>query len=129
MTRFAYHSACARTQQHPGGMHCAEYSGYFSPQAWAYIGAQIERERMGASVSVDRVYAAVHDSSDQLESVDFDYLIGTPPGIWIVRPDQQAAALHISRRLAGIGVTRTVFLQEFEPLALDVAGRQCLVSC
>jgi len=132
MTSFSYYSATARTQKHDSGMFSAEYSGFFSSDAWVRIGQQVERERMGASVSMDLAYKATHDCSDHMESVDFSYLIGTPPGVWVVRPDQYDACSHIARRLAGMGVTRTVFLQSFELLALEfaeAAARRCPVSC
>lgn len=129
MTVYNYHSARVRTQLRADGVFIADFSGFFVPQAWAGLGRQVERERRHASISVDRICLAAHDTDDRLCPVSFDYLVGTPPGVWIVRPDQHATALHVSRRLAGMGVTRTVFLQAFEPLALEFARLQCLVSC
>lgn len=128
MTSFSYHSGRAQTKRCLKGVYFADYSGFFGPQAWPHIGRQVERERAGGAVGVDRVYRASHDCTDALESVDFSYLIGTAPSFWIVNPAQQAVALRITRRLADIGVTRTVFLQDFEQLALAMAESQCLVS-
>jgi hypothetical protein len=125
---YNHHSARARTQ-HAGGMLIADYSGFFVPQAWASLGMQIAQERKSACVGVDRYYRAAHSSVERLDGISFDYLAGSPPGAWIVRPDQYATALHVSRRLADMGVVRTVFLQALESLALDFARAQCLVSC
>lgn len=128
MKTYNHHSARVRTH-HAGGVFIADYSGFFVPQAWIGLGMQTEHERRRASVSVDRVYPAVHDANDRLDQISFDYLIGTRPGVWIVRPDQYATALHVSHRLAGMGVVRTVFLQALESLALEFAAAQRLVSC
>jgi hypothetical protein len=128
MTTYNHHSARIRTH-YVGGVFIADYSGFFVPQAWVSLGMQTEHERRLASVSVDKMYPAAHDADERLDGISFDYLVGTRPGVWIVRPDQQATALHVSRRLAGMGVVRTVFLRALEPLALEFARAQCLVSC
>lgn len=129
MTTFTYHSARARTGRLENGVYFAEYTGFFNGHAWREIGRQVERERAHAHASVDLAYLAVNDTGDCMDDVDFDHLIGTPPGVWVARPAQYESFLHIARRLAGMGVTRTVFLQSFESLAFEFAARQCLVSC
>lgn len=89
----------------------------------------VECERACSIMSLDLVYSAVYDTADYLDDVNFDHLIGTPPGVWVVSPDQHRSCLHIARRLAGMGVIRTVFLQEFEVLALEFAGHRRPVVC
>lgn len=128
MITYNHHSARVRAHD-VDGMFVADYSGFFVPQAWHRLGVQIESARRRASVSVDRLYSASHDSDDRLDGVSFDFLMGTPPGVWIVRPDQYATAMHVACRLAALGVIRTVFLQALEPLAVEFAGFQRHVSC
>ena len=127
MSNFSCHSARVRTRQQ-GGLHVAEYRGFLNGHAWRELGRHVERERRPGIAGVNLIYAAVHDTSDYLDHVDLGYLAGAEPSVWIVRPDQHQAALHIARRLADIGVTQTVFLQAFESLALEFAARQCPVS-
>ena len=128
MTTYNYHSARVRTR-HASGVFIADYSGFFVPQAWERLGMQMMHERRRASVSVDKICAAAQDTNDRLDGINLDYLRGSRPGVWIVRPDQFTTALHVSRRLAGMGVVRAVFLAAQEPLALEFARVQCLVSC
>ena len=129
MSTFSYYSARVRTRQHANGLHIAEYTGFFNGPAWRELGHQVERERAHAPASIDLAYAAVNDTEDRLDDVDFNHLIGSPPGVWVARPAQYESFLHLARRLADVGVTRTVFLQAFEPLALEFAARQCPVLC
>ena len=129
MTVYTHHSARVRTQQRSDGVFIADYSGFFASHAWASLGRQTHLERMRSSVTVDRFYRAIHNPDDRLDQISLDCLPGSPTGVWVVSADQYATALRLSHRLAQMGVTRMVFLQAFEPVAMDFAAAQCLVSC
>lgn len=128
MSSFSYLSGRAQMKRCGHGVHFADYSGFFTLSAWQTLGEQVESRRKQSLVSVDRFYSAVHDTSDLLDDLDFGYMSGAAPGMWIVSREQYCTALALSRRLADMGVTRTVFLRDFEPMALDLASSLCSVS-
>lgn len=128
MKQFSYHSAQVRVQVSAGGMHSASYSGFLSGRAWHHLGQEVanDRARGRARFCAERFHAAAMGC--RLHLCNFDFLSGTPPGIWVVRQDQYEDASMMARRLADRGITRSVFLQEFEVLALELAELQCPVA-
>ena len=129
MTTFTYYSALVRTSQDAKGLHIAKYAGFFTRAAWLDLGRQVARERRDAAAFIDLAYSAITDTSDAMQGMDFEHLRGARPGVWVVRPDQYADSRRLVRQLADLGVTRTVFLQAFEPLAFQCAAHHCAGLC
>lgn len=121
MTTFSRYSAIARTTKFENWVHVAAYSGFFSKQAWVCISKEVEKERENAIVIIDKIYSSVMDLNNFTKSQSIKNLTGSPIGIWVVSQDQEEYALRLSRQLADFGISRLVFLQAYEDLALDVA--------
>ena len=128
MQKITHHSATARMRLQPSGIHAASYSGFFSIEAWRHVSRRVMQARWdaGAMIGVDRIYQAVSAAIETCADTCTGPVLLS--GVWIVRPDQYEDALRLSGRLADKGITRTVFLQDFEPLALEFAQAHCLAA-
>jgi hypothetical protein len=101
----------------------ASYSGEFSIEAALQLGASVADIARSACVTVERLEDSMFMDPTVPHISRLGYLIHTPPGAYVVRPDQLNLTVQICRDLAGIGVMRVAFLSYSD--AQRWAWRRC----
>lgn len=114
-TTHRYHSAQLTCWNALGVAH-GSYSGLMTQAACEYLGTLFYRQSR-PQPSVVHLYPSI--TLPFSESHCVKNLLGTPPGCYVVRPDQFDQVLALTVLLRPMGVHRLVFLQEHLQIALQ----------
>ena len=110
---FRYHSAQVQCWS-ANGVTYGDYSGVLSGDACKYLGQNLQR-LAGPTPTFERIHHAVTMPFARLPCSN--HMLGSRPGVFIVRPDQYQAMTEFSGMLATIGVVRLTFLESQADLA------------
>ena len=114
MVEYRHHAAKVRCKIIGASLQ-AQYTGPMSLSTCLHLGSLVRR-CAGHRNTVECVCKSLTMVGSGLNP-DVSYLIGSPPGCYVVRPDQYDLMMEFSAILAGLGVIRLVFHESEQLLA------------